>query len=686
MTVEYPHSRRGDVVETLHGREIADPYRWLEDPDAPETIDWVTRQNAFTEAELASYPERAWFRATMSAILARPRAGVPVRKSGWYFVGRNDGTQAQDVVYVAESLPALLDGGRVLIDPNQLSESGTDSLGGFTVSPDGKYFAYAINESGSDWLTFRLLEVATGAAVHDVVAEAKFCEATWLPDSSSFLYVHYPSGGRSDGTETKALGAGELKLHRVGTPQTEDELVLRLAGNDRLHFDVEVTEDDRYVVLHIFQGTDPRTRLWVYPLQDGGLGEPVKVIDEFAYAAEFVRMAGDRLILRTDRDAPRGRIVSSDLDATFTDVVPQREATLLAVSGTASGLVTVCLVDAQPVLTLYDVDGGNTRTVDVGGGGLVGLNASPHQDEVFVGLSATTDPTTSYAVSASTGSVRALPELVPAGAAYTAPEVTVTRRLEPSRKVPYYVVSRADLPIDEPRPTLQYGYGGFRVPIFADYKPGWPGWLAAGGVLVITNLRGGGEYGSDWHDEGRLKNKQNVFDDFIAVAEHLRDTGVTTPEQLAIHGRSNGGLLVGAVMAQRPELFAVALPGVGVLDMLRFHLFTIGAGWASDYGLPDDPDQFEDLLAYSPLHNLRDGTAYPATLVVTGDHDDRVVPLHSHKFIAALQHAQAGDRPVLTRVEVDTGHGFGKPAAMVASEWADLLAFAAHHTGLDPEL
>ncbi|TWD83584.1 prolyl oligopeptidase [Kribbella amoyensis] len=684
---EYPESRRDDVADTLHGHRIADPYRWLEDPDSAATRDWVDRQNAFTQAELAGYQERAWFQRTMAAVLARPRAGVPAKKSGWYFVGRNDGTQAQDGVFVADSLAGLLEGGRVLIDPNQLSESGTDSLGSFTVSPDGKYFAYGINESGSDWITFRLLEVATGSAVEDVVTEAKFCTATWLPDSSAYLYVHYPSGGRSEGTETKALGTGELKLHRIGTPQSEDELILRLPNGERLYLDVEISDDDRYAVLHIFEGTDPRTRLWLYPITEGsGLGEPVKVIDEFAYEAQFVRMAGDQLVLRTDRDAPRGRVVSSDLEANFTDLVPEDEGTLIEVRATEAGLATVTLVDAQPVLRLHDLDGGTTRTVDLPGGGVVGVNASVKNDEVFIGLSSTTEPTLAYVVSAATGSIRALPELVPSGGSgFTPPEVTVTRHVEPGREVPYFLIHRADLDLSEPRPTLLYGYGGFRIPIFADYKPGWAGWLAAGGVLVIANLRGGGEYGSTWHDDGRLKNKQNVFDDFIAVAEHLQATKVTTAAQLAIHGRSNGGLLVGAVLAQRPDLFAVALPGVGVLDMLRFHLFTVGAGWASDYGLPSDPDQFEDLLAYSPLHNLRDGTRYPATLVVTGDHDDRVVPLHSHKFIAALQHAQAGTAPVLTRVEVDTGHGFGKPAAMVASEWADLLAFAAHHTGLSPK-
>ncbi|TDD14013.1 S9 family peptidase, partial [Kribbella turkmenica] len=470
----------------------------------------------------------------------------------------------------------------------------------------------------------------------------------------------------------------------VGTPQSADELVLSFPENDQYFITPEVSEDDRYLVVHITEGTDPATRLWVYPITSDGLGEPVKVVDHFADEIAFVRMSGEDLVLRTDRDAPRGRVVLASLDGTFTDLVPEGPDTLQAVRGTASGPATLTLVDAQPVLTLYAPDGSDARVVDAPGGGVVGLDASPEYDELFVGLSTATDPTLSYVVSASTGDVRALPELVRGSGGFASPPITVERRLEPGREVPYFVISRADLDYSSPRPTLLYGYGGFRIPILADYRPGWPAWLAAGGVLVIANLRGGGEYGSDWHQAGRLKNKQNVFDDFIAVAEHLRDTGVTTPAQLAIHGRSNGGLLVGAAMTQRPDLFAVALPGVGVMDMLRFHLFTVGAAWASDFGHPGDLEQFEDLLAYSPLHRLCDGTSYPATLVVTGDHDDRVVPLHSHKFIAALQHAQSASVPVLTRIEVNTGHGFGKPAAMIASEWADLLAFAAHHVGLVP--
>ncbi|MEU4193672.1 prolyl oligopeptidase family serine peptidase [Kribbella sp. NPDC026611] len=675
----YPESRRDDVVETLHGHQIADPYRWLEDPDAPDTKDWVERQNAFTQAELSGYAERAWFQTTMSTILARPRAGVPAQKAGWYFVGRNDGTQAQEVVFVAESLDELLAGGRVLLDPNKLSEAGTDSLGSYTVSPDGKYFAYGINESGSDWTTFRLLDIASGEPVDDVVTQSKFSEATWLPDSSGYLYLHYPvADGSSEGTETSGLASGRLTLHKVGTPQSEDVLVLAFPDNN-IFIAPTVTEDDRYVVAAITQGTDPATKLWLFPITSDGLGEPVKVVDEFVDEIFFVRMSGDQLVLQTDRDASRGRVVLSTLDGTFTDLVPEGSSTLQSTQATEQGFVTLTLVDAESVLTVYALDGSDARVVDVSGGAVVGLNASAKHADFFVGLSTVTDPTASYVVSAS-GEARALPELVRGSAAYTPPVVSVERRV--AGAVPYFLITRSDLDFNTPRPTLMWGYGGFRIPVQADYRPGWPAWLAAGGVLVITNLRGGGEYGSEWHDAGRLKNKQNVFDDFIAVASHLQETGVTTADQLAIHGRSNGGLLIGAVMTQRPDLFKVALPGVGVLDMLRFHKFTVGAAWASDYGTPDDPDQFEDLLAYSPLHRVVDGTAYPATLAVTGDHDDRVVPLHSHKYIAALQHAQSADAPILTRVEVNTGHGFGKPAAMVASEWADLLAFAAHHTGL----
>jgi prolyl oligopeptidase len=695
--VDLPSSRRDDTRETLHGRVVTDPYRWLEDPDAAETADWVRRQNVVTEAYLASLPERPWFSATMQAVLARPRVGTPQHRSGRYLVARNDGRQNQDVWYVADSLPELLEGGRVLLDPNTFSADGTSSLAFVTVRRDGRQVAYGISEGGSDWHTIHLLDVDSGAEVPDVAVQTKFSEAVWLPDGRSFVYTAFDHEGHAAGTQTAALSGGKLRVHRVGRPASEDELVLEFPDDDRLMMWAELTEDDRWVVVSIVTGTENQNRLWAYPVLDedgtSRLGEPVKVVDEPVAEFRLVRSAGSVLYLQTDLDAERGRVVSVDVDAVGRDgeaewreVLAETEHTLDQVTAAGEGFVAVHLVDAQPQLTRYTVDGRRLDTLELPGGAVVGLEGHAGDDEVFVGLSSVVSPTQVALVDMASGRTTALPELVqgpPSG--FRPPEVKVQRRSATSAdgtEVPYFLISAVDTDLSVPQPTLLYGYGGFKIPVLADYRPGWAGWLAAGGVLAIANLRGGGEFGTEWYEAGRLSRKQNVFDDFIAVGEELKATGVTTTAQLALHGRSNGGLLVGAVMTQRPDLAAAAIPGVGVLDMLRFHLFTIGAAWISDYGNPDDPDQFADALAYSPLHRVGDGTSYPATLVLTGDHDDRVVPLHSHKFTATLQHAQAGPAPVLTRIEVSTGHGAGKPTALQAAEWADLLAFAAHHTGL----
>ncbi len=693
--VDYPHTRRDGTREQLHGRSVEDPYRWLEDPDSPETVDWVRRQNAFSGAQLAALPERAWFASTMAAVLARPRAGTPLHRGGRYLVSRNDGRQNQDVWYVADSLAELRAGGRVLLDPNTFSADGTSSLAALVLRADGAQLAYAVSEGGSDWHTFHLLDVGTGAEVEDVAVQTKFSEPVWLPDGRSFVYTAFDHEGHAEGTQTSALAGGKLRLHRVGQPTTADALLLEFP-DDRLMIWSTTTDDDRWLVVSIVAGTENQNRLWVYPVttEDGvsRLGKPVKVVDDPVAEFTLVRGEGSTLYLFTDDEAERGRVVAVDLDAlqqrrpAWREVVGETEHTLVQVVGAGDGLVTVHLVDARPQVSRYDLQGRLLGTLDLPGGAVVGLEGHAGDDEVFVGLSSVVSPTAACAVSFRTGTVTPLPDLVqgtPSG--FVAPEVSAQRAHAISAdgtEVPYFLIRRADTDVTGPQPTLLWGYGGFKIPLLADYRPGWAGWLAAGGVLAIANLRGGGEFGTDWYEAGRLSRKQNVFDDFIAVAEHLQETGVTTREQLALHGRSNGGLLVGAVMTQRPDLAAVALPGVGVLDMLRFHLFTVGAAWISDYGDPRVADQFADALAYSPLHNVRPGTRYPATLVVTGDHDDRVVPLHSHKFVAALQHAQAGEAPVLTRVEVATGHGAGKPTALQAAEWADLLAFAAHHTGL----
>ena len=699
---DYPKTRREDLVETLHGQQIADPYRWLEDPDAPEVVDWVERQRAHTEAKLAALPERAWFADVMAQVVARPRAGLPHREGDWYFCFRNDGTQNQDVLYVASSLAELTAGGRVLLDPNGWSADGTDSISLYTVSPDGSRLAYVVSEAGSDWQKMRVLDVASGQRVpvvgNDPDSEivSKFSLPTWLPDNASLLYNAFDDLGRAEGTDTLAVLGGRLSLHRLGDPLEADRELCSFPEDPQIMTAGELSSDRRWLVVTIERGTENVNRLWLYPLttQDGAtsVGEPLKLVDEPLAEMRHVRVDGDTLIVHTDLDAPRGCLAAIALaasaatgDLTLPEVVEEGEATLAGAVAAGEHVVVASLVDAAPQLRRYSVTGDDLGVLDVSGGALVGLDAAAGHDEVLVGLSSVVSPTTSYRVDAATGAVERL-DLTTVGG-FVPPEIRTERRHATSTdgtQVPYWLITRADLPLDAPRPTLMYGYGGFKIPVEADYRPGWSGWLAAGGVLAIANLRGGGEYGTAWYDAGRRAHKQNVFDDFAAVATHLAETGVTTAGQLAAYGRSNGGLLVGALLTQHPDLIACALPGVGVLDVLRFHLFTIGAAWMSDYGDPDDPDDFAVALAYSPLQNVREGTCYPPTLITTGDHDDRVVPLHSHKFAAALQHAQACDHPILTRIEVATGHGAGKPAAMLGAEWADMLAFAAHHTGLNP--
>jgi prolyl oligopeptidase len=693
---QFPETRRDDVVEVLHGMPIADPYRWLEDPESPETAEWVKRQNEFTGAYLESLPDRPWFLDTMQQVMKQPRAGVPFKRAGHYFVSRNDGTQNQDVTYVASSIEELLAGGRVLVDPNTFSADGTSSLASLTVSGNGQLVAYGVSEAGSDWTTFRLLSLATSDPVDDAPIQTKFSEAGWLPDHRSYVYTHFDHDGHADGTQTAALSGPKLRLHRIGDSQDQDKVIMEFPENDQLMFWGEVTDDDRYLVVSIVEGTENKNRLWVYPIIAGErseLGNPIKIIDEVIAEFALAGCDGSTLYLRTDLDAEAGRLVAVDLEVfidggelQWHDVVAESEDTLLDASAAGDGFILVYLSDAQPRIIWVSLDGRSAQQVDVAGGAVVGLNAKRGDPEAFIGLSSVTSPTHSYVIATGSATATSLAGLVqPAGGAFVAPPTVMERRTaisEGGTPVPYFLIAPADADRSQPQPTLLYGYGGFKIPVLADYQPGWPCWLAAGGLLAIANLRGGGEFGTAWYEAGRLAGKQNVFDDYVAVAEHLKQTGVTTTQQLALHGRSNGGLLVGAVMTQHPDLAAAALPAVGVLDLLRFHLFTIGAAWISDYGNPDDPVQFAHALAYSPLHNVRSGTHYPATLVLTGDHDDRVVPLHSHKFTAALQHAQAGDQPILTRIEVSTGHGLGKPTALIAAEWADLLAFAAYHTGL----
>ncbi len=701
--MRYPTTRRDDLIETLHGVDVADPYRWLEDADDPEVSGWVARQRDFAADALAGLPGRAWFADLMGRIVARPRAGVPVWRGGRFFVSRNDGTTAQDVWYTAPSLEELERSGAVVLDPNEWSADGTASLSTFSVSRDGARLAYAVSHSGSDWQHLRVRELATGEDLPGEVV-AKFTSPAWLPDHRSYLYTTFDQADDARGTATEGLGGGRLMVHRL---DADDEPLLAFPDEPQTLAFGEVSHDGAQLVVHIVRGTENANRLWIYPLAtaDGRttIGAPVKVVDTPDASYTFVRVDGDQLYLHTDLEAPMGRLVRVDLawaargDIQFAEVLPESAATLAAVEAAGPGFLVAHLDDAQPVVSYVRLDGDAPDELALPAGALVGLDGSPTRTTAFVGLSTLDSPTQAFRVELPSEGSDAAPLVEPldlvrgpvgrdsAPAVGFAPPYRVERRRGVSADgtaVPYFLVTPEGAP-DGPRPTLLYGYGGFKIPVLADYRPGWSAWLKAGGTLVVANLRGGGEYGTAWYDAGRLAHKQRVFDDVIAVAEHLIETEVTTPAQLAVHGRSNGGLLVGAAMTQRPDLFAVALPSVGVLDLLRFHRFTIGAAWMSDYGDPDSAEGFAAALAYSPLHNVRDGVAYPATLVSTADHDDRVVPLHSFKFAARLQAAQGGDAPVLLRVESSAGHGAGKSLRSIADEWADLLAFAAHHTGLD---
>jgi len=717
----YPPADRDEVTEHLHGVAVADPYRYLEDPDGVRTVAFVAAQNALSEPYLASLPARKRFGELTDALVSAPRAGVPSERGGRYFVVSNPGSKDQDILYTAGTLDELLKAPAVLLDPNTLSSDGTVALTAASVSDDGSLVAYATSEAGSDWQTIKVREVSTGDDRADVLRWCKWVTPTWLPDGASFLYWRYPEPAA--GSEfTGAMGVGALVLHRLGTPQDCDETVWHHPENPEWMVDAWVSDDGGWLVLTAGPGTDTRTTVVARRLELDGSGrsaiggDEIVVVGELADAHHVVGAVGggagsgvvpDRLLLRTERDAPRGRLVEASLAdpaAPWREVVGQHGTDVLVSAHLAAGaLVLVWSRDAAHHLDVRRADGSRWATPEIPGPvAVTEVRARAESAEVFVGTAAFTRPARAHRIdlAGAAPSVRDLP----ASGAVELPAVTARRQYARSADgttVPMTLLCRAEPAGDPgdadgsavdlaavpagPRPTLLYGYGGFDIPVLPEYRAIFAAWVAAGGVLAVANLRGGGEFGAAWHLDGMRERKQHVFDDGIACAEALIAGGITTPGQLAVHGRSNGGLLVGALMTQRPDLFGAALPTVGVLDMLRFHKFTIGWAWISDYGDPDDPADFRVLQAYSPLHALREGVIYPPTLICTGDHDDRVVPAHSLKFGAELQRCQAPDGgPVLLRVDTRAGHGAGKPAHAQAAEFADQLAFAAEHTGLVP--
>jgi len=665
----YPVARVSDQVDEYHGRKVADPYRWLEDPDSEETRAWIEAQNRLARGYLDAIPERDAIRNRLTALWNYERFGIPTEEGGRYFYTRNDGLQNQSVLLTAESFSAQP---RVLIDPNAWSREGTVALAGQYPSRDGKRFAYAVSTAGSDWKEIRVRDVATGKDLADRLSWVKFSGASWLPDGSGFFYARYPEAKE----QLREVNRNhKVWFHRLGTTQEKDLLVYERPDQPDWGFDAEATEDGRYLILTVWKGSATKNALFYKELE--GPGEVRELLPAFDAAWGFLGNEGPLFWFHTDLDAPRGRVVSIDTrTGERKEVIPQGADAMESVSLVGDRFVVRTLHDAASRVLLYRLDGTLEKELALPPfGSADGFRGRRSSKETFYTFSSFTQPPTIYRYDFRTGASSVFRT---AGIAMDPDGFECRQFSAKSRdgtRVPIFVAHRKGL---EPRgeaPALLYGYGGFGVNMTPYFHVGNLLWMEMGGVFAMPVLRGGGEYGEDWHQAGTKLRKQNVFDDFIAAAEWLIDNGYTSQRRLAIGGGSNGGLLVGACMTQRPELFGAALPDVGVMDMLRFHKFTIGWAWVGEYGSSEDPKEFEALLAYSPLHNLKPGRNYPATLVSTADHDDRVVPGHSFKFAAALQAAQAGPAPALIRIETKAGHGAGKPTAKRIDEATDTYAF-----------
>ena len=680
--LNYPLTAQGADADDDHGERVADPYRWLETPGAEETAAWIAAQNELTQGWLAQSGDREALRELLTELSDYPRRGVPFERGGRWFQFRNPGLANQPVLHVMDAPRAE---GRVLLDPNLLSPDGTVAVSGAEVSEDGALLAYATSSGGSDWQTWRVRFVETGVDLPDLIEWAKFTGAAWRADGSGF---YYGAPDRPDeGSEHLAAdGLHRIFFHRIGAPQAKDELVYEPDQPGWMPH-ARVSEDGRFLIISISEGTRTETALHVLDLTEPG-ATMVALVGDFTSSADVVTTAGSTFFLVTDYQAERKRLVTVDLARPgrehWTEIIAQAPDTLVEARCFGGKLVCHYLRDAHSVLRVFGLDGtphgeialpGIASIGDACGGDDGGLSGRAASALMHFGVMSFTESGAVWSHDLATGVSK---EIFPS-AARIDPGQFVTEqvfvRSADGTMVPVFLTRSAGLRPAGDVPALLYGYGGFDVPVTPTFSVLHAAWLRAGGLLAVGNLRGGGEYGKAWHDGGRLAVKQNVFDDFCACARWLADSGWSRPGRIAITGGSNGGLLVGACLVQHPELFGACVPRVGVLDMLRFHKFTIGWAWKSDYGDPDDPEQYRWLRAYSPLHNLRPGERYPATLLTTGDHDDRVVPGHSFKFAAALQSAQAGDEPVLIRVETSAGHGAGKPTGKIIAESADILAF-----------
>jgi len=681
--LKYPVTRTVDVRMDRFGLSADDPYRWLENDVRvdPEVRAWVDAENTVTRSVLDALPGRDAIQESLKKVWNFERYTVPVRRNGRLFYRRNSGLQNQSVLMVQDSAAAAP---RVLIDPNLWAKDGATALAEWAPSEDGRQLVYAVQDGGTDWRTVHILDVQTGQPLADELHWVKFSGLEWAPDGSGLYYSRFPAPAA--GAEFQSLNVNQaVYFHRVGDPQSRDRLVYATPDTPKRSHAASITTDGRWLVLTTSEGTDDRYEVAVQDLSTNA--PPHVLFPGLEHSWSLVGSVGTRLYFRTNRDAPRYRIVAIDAatpNAPLVSIVPQGNGTLENASIVGQRLVVSALEDAKSVVTTYALDGSDAHPLDLPGLGTVaGFETDPAHTDTYYGYTSFTTPETIYHVDLKTGvsTVFKQPELPFDPQAYSVRQAFYTSK--DGTRVPLFIVARRDL-APGPHPTVLYGYGGFNISLTPSYNAARIAWLDLGGVWVVANLRGGGEYGKAWHDAGRLLNKQNVFNDCIAAAEYLIKSGVTSARQLSLLGGSNGGLLVGAVVNQRPDLFAAASPAVGVMDMLRYPEFTAGRYWVDDYGSPDDPTHFKNLLGYSPYHNIRAGVHYPAILVTTADTDDRVVPGHSFKYAARLQAADVGPLPHLIRIETRAGHGSGKPTDKQIAEYTDLWAFFGHYTGLVP--
>ncbi|MFO8129075.1 MAG: prolyl oligopeptidase family serine peptidase [Bacteroidales bacterium] len=681
--IEYPVTKKADSVNVYYGIEVKDPYRWLEDDDSEETMAWVRAQNAVTNEYLGQIPYRDQIKERLTSIWDYPKYGLPRREGNHYIFSKNDGLQDQSVMYIQEGLEGEPE---VLLDPNKLSEDGTVALTGSSVSHNGEYLAYQISRGGSDWNEIYIKDIETGKDLEDHLKWIKFSGISWK--DHGFYYSRYdePEQGEalSDVNEYH-----KVYYHKAGTPQSDDRLVYKNDAHPLRNYYVQTTEDERFLILYESESTSGNA-LYFKDLEKKG-SDFIPVVQDFEHDFSVIDNSGDHLLVLTNDEAPKKKVISINTNKpgkeNWETLIPEKEEVLQSVSLAGGRIVANYMKDANSKVCIHALDGKYLHDLELPTlGTLAGFSSKMKDDVAFYGFTSFIYPTTifQYHVKENRASIFRKPEI-----SFDAEEYEVNQIFYESKdgtEVPMFIVHKKGLPMDGNNPALLYGYGGFNISITPSFSINRLIFLENGGIYVTANLRGGGEYGEEWHEAGTKLQKQNVFDDFISAAEYLVENNYTSPDKLAIMGGSNGGLLVGACMTQRPDLFKVALPFVGVMDMLRYHKFTIGWAWATDYGTSeDDSTMFRYLLGYSPLHNIEEGVSYPATLAFTADHDDRVVPAHTFKFMATLQERNDGPNPILLRIDTKAGHGAGKPTSKIIEEYTDMWAFTFYNLGMEME-